>query len=372
MESGKYISIYVRNSQDGPSCFYRLVQYQQFLAKLMPLKVNNALSTPSFHINMKIRKGLAKRFIQGVLYIEICFRRMFSLIQDLWRHPSILIIQREVFPRWIMPFSYMLLDKLLKRTITIWDFDDDIIADGEISTKEKELLLRNCSVVVATSEYLLDKLEKTDGKLIDLPTTDGFSYKYDINSIISEKKIDNNINIIWVGTDSGLKYLSGAIDYINTAGRVLEKENKRIILQIVCNKPFINNVNYNNITIENIQWSRETAENAILNAHIGIMPLEDSEHARGKGGFKLIQYLSAGIPVIASNVGFNKEVVDSECGYLVSSKEEWINAIYTLSTKGTEWKKKACHARERYLNCYDYKKTAQAWQQIIVDVLREP
>ena len=55
----------------------------------------------------------------------------------------------------------------------------------------------------------------------------------------------------------------------------------------------------------------------IISAHIGIMPLPDNDFTRGKGGFKLIQYMSTAMPVIASAVGFNKQIVTKDFGYLV-------------------------------------------------------
>jgi glycosyltransferase involved in cell wall biosynthesis len=43
--------------------------------------------------------------------------------------------------------------------------------------------------------------------------------------------------------------------------------------------------------------------------HIGIMPLEDTAWARGKCSFKMLQYMSCGIPVVVSPVGMNLEIL---------------------------------------------------------------
>ena len=64
---------------------------------------------------------------------------------------------------------------------------------------------------------------------------------------------------------------------------------------------------------------------------VGIMPLPDEPWARGKCGFKLIQYMASGLPVIASPVGVNKEIVDDGInGFLTESNEQWIEALEKL------------------------------------------
>jgi len=65
---------------------------------------------------------------------------------------------------------------------------------------------------------------------------------------------------------------------------------------------------------------------------IGIMPLPDEPWARGKCGYKLIQYMACGLPVVASPVGVNSEIVQHGVnGFLAQTEEEWAEAIQTLA-----------------------------------------
>ena len=60
---------------------------------------------------------------------------------------------------------------------------------------------------------------------------------------------------------------------------------------------------------------------------IGIMPLVNTPWENGKCGFKLIQYMACGVPVIASPVGINSQIVTNEVGFLANCKEDWIKYI---------------------------------------------
>ncbi|EMR11899.1 group 1 glycosyl transferase [Methylophaga lonarensis MPL] len=63
------------------------------------------------------------------------------------------------------------------------------------------------------------------------------------------------------------------------------------------------------------------------------MPLIDSPWERGKCGYKLIQYMACGLPVVASPVGVNTEIVRERInGYLATNDDEWEEALIKLCT----------------------------------------
>jgi glycosyltransferase involved in cell wall biosynthesis len=81
-----------------------------------------------------------------------------------------------------------------------------------------------------------------------------------------------------------------------------------------------------------LPWTEAGEIGLIQDMDIGIMPLPDEPWARGKCGYKLIQYMACGLPVIASPVGVNSAIVDhGENGFLASTRQEWANAIATLA-----------------------------------------
>lgn len=83
--------------------------------------------------------------------------------------------------------------------------------------------------------------------------------------------------------------------------------------------------------LDHRQWTEESEVAEIHSMDIGIMPLSDTAWARGKCGYKLIQYMACGLPVVASPVGVNAEIVThGETGFLASTPAEWRSALETL------------------------------------------
>jgi glycosyltransferase involved in cell wall biosynthesis len=77
-------------------------------------------------------------------------------------------------------------------------------------------------------------------------------------------------------------------------------------------------------------WSEATEIAAVQAMDIGIMPLPDEPWARGKCGYKLIQYMACGLPVVASPVGVNAQIVTDATGLLASGLEPWRAALGRL------------------------------------------
>ncbi|MGA9583475.1 MAG: glycosyltransferase family 4 protein [Allosphingosinicella sp.] len=83
--------------------------------------------------------------------------------------------------------------------------------------------------------------------------------------------------------------------------------------------------------IELVEWSEASEVGELQRLDIGIMPLLDRPFQKGKCGYKLIQYMACGVPVIASPVGVNSEIVThGENGFLASTEEEWAEALRRL------------------------------------------
>lgn len=85
------------------------------------------------------------------------------------------------------------------------------------------------------------------------------------------------------------------------------------------------------LPMDSVVWSEASEVESISGFDIGIMPLEDAPFERGKCGYKLIQYMACGLPVVASPVGVNRQIVEHGVnGFLVETMEEWEQALGVL------------------------------------------
>jgi glycosyltransferase involved in cell wall biosynthesis len=129
--------------------------------------------------------------------------------------------------------------------------------------------------------------------------------------------------IVWIGRPENLVYL----ELVRSAlGRLMHRV-PRPRLRIVCSEfP-----DWPEIEIERVPWSAHSEVPALLSADIGIMPLTDDEWSRGKCAFKLLQYMAASLPCVASPVGANVEaVIDGETGFLAATETDWESALTRL------------------------------------------
>jgi len=85
-----------------------------------------------------------------------------------------------------------------------------------------------------------------------------------------------------------------------------------------------------NVEVTELPWSEQSEVDLINSFDVGVMPLPDDEWARGKCAFKLIQYMACAIPVVASRVGANVDVVQPDCGFLACDDRQWLDALRTI------------------------------------------
>lgn len=79
------------------------------------------------------------------------------------------------------------------------------------------------------------------------------------------------------------------------------------------------------------EWSLEMEIEQLYSFDIGIMPLRDSPWEKSKGGYKLLNYMSVGLPVVASPIGINKELIQDEInGFLAMTQYEWLEKLDLL------------------------------------------
>ena len=132
------------------------------------------------------------------------------------------------------------------------------------------------------------------------------------------------VRLVWVGSASTLKQLATLGPVLEALGRDLPGALLRVIADA--------RLDIRGLEIENVPWNLADEARLLAEGDIGIAPLPDTPYTRGKCGFKVLQYMAAGLPVVASPVGVNAEYVrPEETGLHATAAAEWTAAVERLA-----------------------------------------
>jgi glycosyltransferase involved in cell wall biosynthesis len=124
--------------------------------------------------------------------------------------------------------------------------------------------------------------------------------------------------------------------------------------------------------LELLKWSVDSEIEEVQSFDIGIMPLPDDDWARGKSGYKLIQYMGCGLPVVASPVGVNTDIVlNGTNGFLANSEDDWRTALLRLIRDPMLRKQFGTVGRERTVRHYSLKSQAPRFVEVFQRVTAE-
>ncbi len=131
-------------------------------------------------------------------------------------------------------------------------------------------------------------------------------------------------------------------------------------------KKFFTSDKYESEFIDNLDWSISGVVAKTMKEReidIGLAPLENSEFSMAKCGFKIIEYMGVGVPVIASPVGEQGSILES-VGYIAKTPEEWANAIIALKDEKKR-EKMGVTGLERVASSYSYESVLPKIQEIL-------
>ncbi len=275
---------------------------------------------------------------------------------------DVVVIEKELFPYFPSFFEYLL--KMIGKKFIV-DYDDAIFHnyDSHPNMWIRKLLgnkidkvMHYSNLVIAGNEYLAKRALKAGSKNVEIiPTViDVTRYSRAVSNV------NNPFVIGWIGTKSTFKYLAQLKPVLKNIS--LKHD---IMLHVIGSEDSLGLPEIE----KNIKWTESTEVDSIKQFSVGVMPLQDSQWELGKCSYKLIQYMGCGIPVIASPVGMNNQVVTEGInGFLAATNEEWYNAIEQLILNKDLRARLGANGFEKVQEFYNLDLTSRHWIACIKSV----
>jgi glycosyltransferase involved in cell wall biosynthesis len=249
------------------------------------------------------------------------------------------------------------------RRIDAYDLDDALSigspADGnrrfqwlKRESQRAVASMRRARLVIAGNAFLAAQARELNANVEIVP-----SCVDPAQQPLHQHRDDQVLTIGWIGSHTTVAYLRPVLPVIAR----LNDRGVRARLVVVGGDTGLREP-----WIEHRRWSLGRQAADIAGFDFGIMPLPDTDWARGKSGYKLLQYFAAGIPAIASPVGVNSELVSEERGLLASSEQEWERALDAMVEDGDSRRARGAAARSYVEREYSY----QRWAPELAAMLR--
>lgn len=270
--------------------------------------------------------ALAARYAHGsygLATVARCFTKRIVAMHQRSRF-DVLWIEKETLPWWPLWLEL----GLLRGVPFVLDYDDAVFHNYDqhrwaavrwVYGRRLDGLMARSHLVVAGNPYLAERATAAGAQHVELLPTVIDLQRYPAPQ--ARKPAQDVPRIVWIGSPSTARYL-----------QLLHQPLQKLAAQ----QPFVlrvigAKVDLPGVPLELVDWAENTEVADVAACDVGVMPLLDSPWERGKCGYKLIQYMACGLPVVASPVGVNGSIVQQGGnGFLADSPQAWITALQTL------------------------------------------
>ena len=352
-----------RYDDTGASSRLRFSQYRAPLSRLLPQWQFARQSLLDSSYLMRKYAGLS---VAG--NVLRCYAARARVLATLGRG-GIWWLEKELWP-WAPAW---LERRLLERQPYVIDLDDAIFHNYDLhhSSAVRALygrkidhLLAAATLVTAGNDYLATRAHAAGARWVEvLPTVVDLDRYPDPAGSPPGRDADAVVRIGWIGSPTTARYLAA----IAPALRQLSSQ-RRIRLMVIGAGAFV----MPGVDVELLPWHEHTEAEMLRRCDIGVMPLADTPWERGKCGYKLIQYMACGLPVVASPVGANRQIVgEGRDGLLAEDDAAWYAALARLCDDSTLRRQLGAAGRHKVESSYCYQVTACRLAGWLKDIAHE-
>jgi glycosyltransferase involved in cell wall biosynthesis len=275
------------------------------------------------------------------------------------RHFDVAIVLRRLLPAWQL--------SLLRRSVKklVFDFDDavfqrDSYADHGPASSSREAgfarMVGAADAIVAGNAYLAERAVACGAgdKVHVVPTC----VDPDRYSLARHERTGPGLQLAWIGSASTMQGLEQSRFLWDRVGRRLPG----IVLRLICDQP----LSLRFLQVNFRPWSEATEAADLASADIGISWLPDDAWSQGKCGLKVLQYMAAGLPVVANPVGVQAQMIQhGVTGFLADTPDEWCEAIAKLAADPALRRRLGQSGREALERDYSVAAGAGRWQTLL-------
>ena len=334
-------------------------------ASLRVAALTGGTSVPS--ARFRVRQLIAPLAAEGIEMEE--WRSLLSMyppaagsLRPLWlagnvlqRLPQVLLTHRYdavLLQRELISTLYSL--EGLTRRPRVFDVDDAVWLHPRGGFARR--LAASCDAIVCGNEFLADYFSRFNQHIEIIPTAVDTDFYVPGGRPGAEHPV-----VGWVGTSGNYPYLYG----IEKALAAFLERVPGARLRIMADRPPAFRILAPS-RVEFTPWSRTGEVGMIQGLTVGVMPLEDSDWARGKCAFKMLTYLSTAVPAVVSPVGMNREVLArGDCGIGAATTDEWVEALVWLCTNQDQARRLGERGREIVAEHYSIAATAPRLARVL-------
>lgn len=366
------ILMLTKYTQVGPSSRYRYYNYVScFEDEGFVVRISSFFASQFLRTHSRFRKSLLALLAYFFRFIAV----LKLLIQR--RNYQLVIVEYELFPYFPSVFEYLLKWRGIPFIV---DYDDAIFHRyDQHKNPLVRFLLKNkiskvmnyASALVVGNDYLQSYARKFNNRIMQLPTVVLLDKYKKAQVEFNNKSQEKNKNFVigWIGSKSTSHYI---IPLLASLKQMVDLHDNVVCHFIGFDQNLLSKKEMQECKIIVIPWSEQSEIEEILKFDVGIMPLSDNPWARGKCGFKLIQYMSCKKPVIASPVGVNKTIVENGVnGFLATSSEQWLQAFVNLYQNESLRESMSVKSWKKINELFSHEKNCQQYMNLINETIED-